>query len=810
MAGMAGACRLYAVNLLLITFGFLICYAQAQTQAYVAYMGSSAGLRKGFLRSSHLNMLASTVGSFEGARNSLLYSYTHSINGFSAVLSKQQAQQIASMPGVISVFPSRMHKLHTTRSWDFLGLDADYVEGSLQSRLHPPITSDVIIGLLDTEKESKQPKPLMFAVCEGVWPELESFKDDGMGPIPSKWKGKCVDGDQFNSSNCNRKLIGARYYGEGSSVSMDPEAEFAIYEGPNNNINELPRPITDYGSARDSQGHGSHTATTAGGRAVTDASFYGLAKGVARGGAPLSRIATYKVCSEGGCSDSDILAAFDDAIQDGVDILSLSLGAPSFLQPDIMTDGIAIGAFHAVQNGILVVCSAGNDGPYSYTVVNTAPWILTVAASTLDRFFDSKVVLGNGKTFEGQALNYYNLSQQTYPIVFGGDIPSPKSSKSSAGRCTFDSLDATKAKGKIVLCLQDIGDASRKSKSLSVQSAGGVGMIIADDTNKFMPNIYTLSATQVSKKSGMEIHAYINSTSDPVATILPAETIVEFKPSPVVARFSSRGPNKISENILKPDVSAPGVNVLAGWTLTNPLSDPPPGEKPCSYAIISGTSMSCPHVSGAAAFLKSINPTWSVSAIKSALMTTATTTNNDNKHITNDTGYIASEFDMGTGEINPLKALDPGLVYESDPKDNSLFLCYSGYNQTQIGAMIGDKSFVCPPDSKPELISSLNYPSISIDKLNGSRTLVRTLTNVGAVDSVYKVAVVSPRGVEIKVSPDELVFSATQKSIAINVGLKVIANPTASTVKNYVFGSMSFSDGTHTLTTPIVVNPISI
>eukprot|EP01018_Ginkgo_biloba_P001678 Gb_11971 [translate_table: standard] len=241
--------------------------------------------------------------------------------------------------------------------------------------------------------------------------------------------------------------------------------------------------------------------------------------------------------------------------------------------------------------------------------------------------------------------------------------------------------------------------------------------------------------------------------------------MVEFKPSPVVARFSSRGPNKISENILKPDVAASAVNVLAVWALSNPLSDPPPGEKSCSYVTISGTSMSCPHVSGAAAFLKSINPTWSVFAIKSALMTTAITINNDNKHIRDDTGYIAREFDMGTEEINHLKALEPGLVY---PKDHFLFLCYSRYNQTQIGSMIGDKSFVFPTDSKPELISSFNYPSISIAQLNGSKTVARTLTNVGTVDLVYKVALVSPQGVEVKVSSDELLFSATQKSIAIN------------------------------------------
>ncbi|KAH9309184.1 hypothetical protein KI387_037095, partial [Taxus chinensis] len=790
---MAGPCRFISALLILIICSFA-CHAESQKQTYVVYMGSSMGAEKEHLKSSHLNMLASAVTSLRVATQSLLYSYTHSFNGFSAVLSEQQAEVISSMEGVVSVFPSRMHKLHTTRSWDFLGLEAVFEEGSPESGLHAAATSDVVIGLLDT----------------GVWPELESFNDVGMGPIPPKWKGECVLSEGFNSSNCNRKLIGARSYGEGASMSIDHEPNFRIYKGPGSDMNKYSKPSKSYGSARDSLGHGSHTATTAGGRAVPNASYYGLAKGVARGGAPLSRIATYKVCSEAGCSDADILAAFEDAIKDGVDILSLSLGAPSFVTPNLLKDGIAIGAFHAVQNGILVVCSAGNDGPYSYTVVNAAPWILTVAASTVDRFFDSKVVLGDNSTFEGQALNYFKLNGTSYPVVYGGDIAASNVSSTSAGRCISDSLDDVKAKGKIVLCFEDAVDESRQSKSYSIQSAGGVGMIIADDTNKFFPSVYALPATQVSKKAGNQIRAYIQSANGTNAIILPAETVVGFKPSPVIAKFSSRGPNKLTENILKPDIAAPGVNILAGWTLSNPYTDPPSGEKPSPYAIISGTSMACPHVSGAAAFLKSVKPTWSASAIKSALMTTASTINNANTHITNDTGYNATEFDLGTGELNPMKALDPGLVYESNPNDHFLFLCYYGYNQTQIGTISGNKSFLCPNESSTDLISNINYPSISIAKLNGTKTLVRTLTNVGAVDSTYKTSVVSPRQVQVKVSPEELVFSATQKSIAVTVELKVTAAPTPATVKNYVFGSLSFSDGIHTVNTPIIVNPVSL
>lgn len=151
------------------------------------------------------------------------------------------------------------------------------------------------------------------------------------------------------------------------------------------------------GTPRDSFGHGTHTASTAGGARVPNASYYGLAEGVARGGSPSTRIATYKACSEEGCTGSAILKAMDDAIRDGVDIISISIGMSSLFQVDYLNDPIAIGSFHAEQMGVMVVCSSGNDGPDPSTVVNTAPWIFTVGASSIDREFQSTLVLGNGK-----------------------------------------------------------------------------------------------------------------------------------------------------------------------------------------------------------------------------------------------------------------------------------------------------------------------------------------------------------------------------------------------------------------------------
>lgn len=173
-----------------------------------------------------------------------------------------------------------------------------------------------------------------------------------------------------------RKIIGAKYYRTDGTITPP----------------DIPSP-------RDTNGHGTHTASIAAGASVPGASLYGLAAGTARGGVPSARIAVYKVCWVDGCYGSDILAAFDDAIADGVDIISVSAGSGGYVQ--YADDPIAIGAFHAMKNGILTSASAGNDGPDNINPVsNNSPWCLTVAASSVDRKFVSKVQLGNNKTFE--------------------------------------------------------------------------------------------------------------------------------------------------------------------------------------------------------------------------------------------------------------------------------------------------------------------------------------------------------------------------------------------------------------------------
>jgi hypothetical protein len=329
-------------------------------------------------------------------------------------------------------------------------------------------------------------------------------------------------------------------------------------------------------------------------------------------------------------------------------------------------------------------------------------------------------------------------------------------------------------------------------------------MVLVDSLGKSVTSNYgSFPLTTVSDADGSEIFSYIKSQRTPVATILRTVAVPNYKPAPVVAYFSSRGPGIFTENILKPDISAPGVNILAAWVPSNQSADIPAGEKPSYYALVSGTSMAAPHVSGTAALLKSINPTWSAAAIRSALITTATSTNNVGIPMTNDSNIGASSFDMGAGEVSPVRALNPGLVYDTTVDDYLMFLCNLGFKPSQISSVSGNQGFNCSSDAKDEMISDMNYPTIAISGLKSTRSIKRTLTNIGsASDSVYKLTVDSPRGLDVKVSPSELSFSGTSDKITFSV--MFTASETAS--KGYAFGSITWADGTHNVRTPFAVN----
>nr|XP_023889807.1 subtilisin-like protease SBT4.7 [Quercus suber] len=480
---------------------------------------------------------------------SLLYSYKRSFYGFAVDLTEQEAQKMAGIDGVATVFPNQKKELHTTRSWDFLGLPKQVDR--------PTTESDVIIGVFDT----------------GIWLEFDSFNDKGFGPPPSKWKGKCQASTNFT---CNNKIIGAKYYRSDRDFQKE-----------------------DFRSPRDLEGHGAHVASIAVGNVVSKASVKGIGLGTARGGLPLALIAVYKVCWYLGCDDADILAAFDDAIADGVDIISISIGG-SF--DNYFIDTIATGAFHAMRNGILTSTLAGNRGPYLATLPSFAPRSLSVVACTIDRKFYTKVRLVGavGTVMQGQ-----------HP---------------SSGAFAFPLLPA-------YLSLEDGGD----------------------------------------------IYLYINSTRSPIATILKTDDHKE-PFAPYIAEFSSRGPTQLHTTFSSFD------------------------KKALSYNIMSGTSRSCPHGSGVAAYIKSFHPTWLPAAIKSALMTTAVPMSPEESS--------GAEFAYGACNINPHNSANPGLIYDIDALDYIAFLCGQGYITKLLQAVTGDSSS-CPKGTDGKVFDP-NYPSFAL------------------------------------------------------------------------------------------------
>ncbi|XP_061356072.1 subtilisin-like protease SBT5.6 [Gastrolobium bilobum] len=758
-------------------------------QIYIVEFGAHTSGDKTLheIENTHHSYLLSLKETEEEARASFLYSYKHSINGFAALLTPKEANKLSEMEGVVSVHKSkpRIYSMHTTRSWKFVGLEGvlnPWAEESNQTNedllTRAKYGEDIIVGMIDS----------------GVWPESRSFSDEGMGPVPQNWTGVCQNGTAFDSSKCNRKIIGARYYLQG-------------YESAFGRLNEK----EDYKSARDKDGHGTHTASIVAGRAVPNASALGgYAKGTASGGAPLARLAIYKACwpikgkskDEGNvCMDIDLLKAIDDAIGDGVDVLSISIGFKMPLSYE--EDVIAIGALHALKKNIVVVCSAGNSGPFPQSLSNPAPWIITVGASTVDRSFLAPIKLTNGTIIEGRSITPLPSKNSFHPLVLAGDVEHQGVLRTNSGYCLENTLEPNKVKGKIVVCMR--GQGGRLLKGLEVQRAGGVGFILGNNKtygNDVPCDPHFIPATGVSYENVLKLVQYIHSSPNPMAQFLPGRTVLETKPAPSMASFSSRGPNIIDPNILKPDITAPGLDILAAWTAEDgPTRMTFHDKRVVKYNIFSGTSMSCPHVSAAAILIKAIHPTWSSAAIRSALVTTARITDNTGNPLTDETGNRATPFAMGSGHLCPVRAADPGLIYDASYMDYLLYTCSLGVTAQNLNVTYNcTKSF-------PEQFD-LNYPSIQVHRLNDTRTIKRAVTNVDRSRSVYKFIAKPPKEFSITATPNILKFNHVGQKM--NFIITVTANrgqiPTKSDPDKYYFGWYAWTHQHHVVRSPVAVS----
>lgn len=693
----------------------------------------------------------------------MIYTYSTATHGFSTRLTALEVESLEALPWVLSVLPEQRYELHTTRTPEFLG-----IQDNSALLPHSDSEPDIIVGVLDT----------------GVWPESKSYNDAGLGSVPAGWKGECEAGTNFTAASCNRKLIGARFFPKGYEAAMGSIDESKESRSP-----------------RDDDGHGTHTSSTAAGSEVEGANLFGYAMGHARGMAMKARVSVYKVCWLGGCFSSDILAAIDRAILDGVNVLSLSLGGGS---SDFYRDNVAIGAFAATEKGILVSCSAGNAGPSPSSLSNVAPWITTVGAGTIDRDFPAYVSLGNGKNYSGVSLyNGSSLPGTLLPFVYAGNA----SNSTNGNLCFAGTLDPQKVAGKIVLC--DRGVTARVQKGQVVKQTGGAGMVLANTAangEELVADAHLLPATSVGEKTGNEIKKYLFSDPNPTATILFDGTKVGIQPAPVVSAFSSRGPSTVAPSILKPDMIAPGVNILAGWTGAAGPTGLSSDNRRVEFNIISGTSMSCPHVGGLAAFVKARHSDWSPAAIRSALMTTAYAKGKDGRPLLDvATGKNATPFDYGAGHVDPKAALDPGLIYNLTTDDYLGFLCALNYTASQIN-LVARRNVTCDT-SKTQSVTDFNYPSFAAtfdttQMAGGGSAVVkftRTLTSVSGAGT-YKVSISSDlKGVKVSVAPGVLSFSASneKKSYTVTVMASSAAPGTNS------FGRIVWSDGTHTVGSPM-------
>ncbi|KAF5951744.1 hypothetical protein HYC85_009688 [Camellia sinensis] len=643
----------------------------------------------------------SSLSSPNGVLPTHLYTYNHVLDGFSAVLSQSQLDQLEKMPGHVATYPETFGKLQTTHAPKFLGLEPNV-------GLWPAANfgDDMIIGVLDT----------------GIWPENESFRDDEMPPMPERWRGICESGvDYFN-------------YAKGTAIGMAPKARLAIYK----------------------------------------VIFFNY---------------TYEAAA------SDTIAGMDQAIADGVDIMSLSLG---FKETAFEQNPIAVAAFTAMEKGITVVCTAGNRGPHDFTILNGAPWITTIGAGTIDRDYAAEVTIGDygDLTVSGKSVYPLDLLVSRVPIHFGHGNRSKEI-------CDDYSLDPKDVAGKYVFC--DFSE-SFGFNTFETDRAGAAGAIFCTDSAMFLyPSGFNNPYVAVIQEVGNSIKDYLINAKSTTVSIKFQLTVLGTKPAPIVANFSSRGPDRKSPWILKPDILAPGVNILAAYAPNRGIA--PIGDDHdyllSDFALLSGTSMACPHIAGISALLKAVHRDWSPAAIRSALMTTAYEIDN----IDMTTGVAGTPLDYGSGHVDPVKAIDPGLVYDLEAQDYINYLCGMNYTNQQIKIITKRSNFSCDQASL-----DLNYPSFMILLNNTnttSYTFKRVLTSVVNSSSVYRAVVNAPSGMKVVVEPPTIAFDGKYSTAKFSMTVEVDAGIgdvriQSDSIVNYGYLSWNEVKGKHVVRSLVV------
>ncbi|HEX4814665.1 MAG TPA: S8 family serine peptidase [Nonomuraea sp.] len=674
------------------------------------------------------------------------------LNGAGVRLTGSEVAKLARTPGVRGIWKQEYHPLDTTDTPSFLGMTGPDGTWARQFGGHSRAGEGVIVGVVDTGISPGNPS---FA------PLPEPRPDAGI--IAKKWSGECAPAEEAPVT-CNNKLIGARWYNFGK-----------------------PTPDVEYRSPRDYHGHGSHVASTAAGNHGVEAVINGVNVGTISGMAPAARLAMYKACwmdtnlVTGGCGILEQIKGIEDAVADGVDVLNLSVAGSR----DTVTSPIELALYSAAAAGVFVATSAGNSGPGAGTVAHNSPWVTATAAGTHGRAIVKSVTLGNGTSYtsagSGGAL-------PRTALVDAAAVPAPGSPVADATLCKPGTLDPAKVLGAIVLCAR--GDNARTDKSRVVKEAGGVGMILYNPTAATIDaDVHFVPTVHVGPAEGAAIRAYIAGTAAPAASM--AAAVKEMRRAPQVWTSSSAGPAVSGGgDLLKPDIMAPGSDVIAAVA--------PEFNGGNGFASFSGTSMASPHVAGVAALVKQRNPAWTPMMIKSALMTAAGQTDSTGAAIGRQNGAAATPLDYGAGHLRPGGAFDPGLVYDSWPRDWARFVCGIGQQITFGGEDCAALGSIDPSD--------LNYPSIAVGDLAGRQTVTRTVRNTTGQMGVYVAKVDVPAGYTVKVTPETLTVRPDGSA-----SYTVEITHTGATYRTWSFGSLTWTDSQgHDVRSPIALRAVPI
>ncbi|KGJ89200.1 S8 family serine peptidase [Colwellia psychrerythraea] len=720
---------------------------------------------------SKQNKVASSIDSLE-----ILHSFKHTYNGFSAKLNAKQKTQLESHPDVIGVWEDRLEIINTSNTPEFLGLTGPGGQHTMNIK-----GEGVIIGIIDT----------------GVWPENDSFADDGSYTDPADlgWQGACDTGTDEDFS-CNNKLIGARYFD--ASFSSQYEVQYALGE---------------FDSPRDADGHGSHTASTAGGNEGVSAMLSGANAGTVSGMAPRARIAAYKACwnsdyknpeggDEAGCFYGDTMAAIDAAVTDGVDVINYSIGGD---RADLTIPSTAA-MLNASAAGVFVAVSAGNSGPDKETVGTPAPWVTSVAASTYN---GTSIVIGKALDITSGALAGTSLmsvpagfSPATVGLTGELALAEPVEACNDAPLTNADELV-----GKIALIAR--GSCAFTEKFLNAQNAGAIGALVYtyDGTSPFSMGgsdpAVTITGSMISFADGQALTASVLAESTSVIFTDTAASGEAVEVGNTIASFSSRGPNLNTYDIIKPDITAPGVKILAATT-----SAPMFGTQGETFKYLQGTSMSSPHIAGMAALFKESNSSWSPAQIKSAMMTTA------RQNLTKEDGSTqADPYDFGSGHIAPVSALDPGLLFDTNLADYLAFLC--GQDKESFVEGYDTSCAELTSNGFSTDASQLNLPSIAIAELLEPETIFRTVSNATNAASTYTASIEVPAGIEVSVQTFDVNGDETpEATLEIDADGKAsfaltFTKTEAADVDTWNFGAITWTDTAgHSVRLPLAIKAI--